>query len=83
MAAVLFASPAVLVDPPADSCRGSCRIARPAPLAWEDGWLSTPLWFLRALVLVLLLTPVLRPIGQRLPGWLMFAGWLVSCSPLD
>ena len=55
----------------------------PAPIGWEEGWLSTPLWFLRALVVVLLLTPVLRPLGQRLSGRLMFGVWIGSLFVLD
>ncbi|MET0908914.1 MAG: acyltransferase family protein, partial [Ilumatobacteraceae bacterium] len=83
LSAVLFASPNVLNDSSANVLSWFIPYRAPAPLGWEDGWLSTPLWFLRALVLVLLLTPVLRPIGQRLPGWSMFAGWLVSLAALD
>ncbi len=55
----------------------------PAPLAWEEGWLSAPLWFLRALVVVLVLTPIVRPIGKRLPGPLLLAAWGASLVALD
>jgi len=55
----------------------------PAAMAWEDGWLSAPLWFLRALVIILALTPVLRPIGKRIPGILQFVAWAGSLVVLD
>ncbi len=55
----------------------------PAPLAWEQGWISTPLWFLRALVLILAFTPIVRPIARRLPGWFVGLGWLASLYFLD
>jgi CubicO group peptidase (beta-lactamase class C family) len=38
---------------------------------------------LRALVIVLALTPFLRPIGRRIAGWLQGAAWLASLFALD
>ncbi len=55
----------------------------PAALPWEGGWLSTPLWFLRALVIVLLLTPVVRPILERVPRTISAVVWLASLVLLD
>lgn len=55
----------------------------PAALPWEAGWLSAPLWFLRALLIIMLLTPLIRPIGRRIPGLLQFAAWGVSLFVLD
>jgi hypothetical protein len=42
-----------------------------------------PLWFLRALALVLLLTPLVRPLGRRIPGILQFAAWGLTLFALD
>jgi cellulose synthase (UDP-forming) len=83
MAGVLLAAPEVLADSTSSVVSWFVPYRAPAPLAWEEGWLSTPLWFLRALVIVLLLTPLVRPIGQRLAGWLMFCCWLGSLFALD
>ncbi len=37
--------------------------------AWSDGWLSNPLWYLRALFWLMLLTPVLRAAYRRFGTW--------------
>ncbi len=55
----------------------------PAPLAWEDGWLSTPLWFLRALAIILALTPIVMPIARRTPKLVAFVVWAASLVALD
>ena len=83
MAAILLADPAAWSNQTANIVSWFVPYRAPAPIAWEEGWLSTPLWFLRALVVVLLLTPLLRPLGQRLPGRLMFGAWIGSLFVLD
>ncbi len=82
-AAVYVARPGVIRDSALDVLSWFIPYRAPAPLAWEDGWLSTPLWFLRALVIVLLITPIVRPIGRHLPGWLTLPVWLGSLVVLD
>jgi CubicO group peptidase (beta-lactamase class C family)/peptidoglycan/LPS O-acetylase OafA/YrhL len=39
----------------------------PTGSAWEGGWLSSPLWYLRAMLWVLLAAPVLIQAGRRVP----------------
>jgi cellulose synthase (UDP-forming) len=55
----------------------------PAPLPWEGGWLSTPLWFIRALVLVLALVPLVAPVLRRIPWWLSASSWALSLVAVD
>lgn len=80
---VLIAAPQVWNESRADVLSWIVPYRAPAPLAWEDGWLSTPLWFLRALILILILTPLLRPIGRRIPGAALFVAWAASLVALD
>ena len=55
----------------------------PAPLPWEEGWLSTPLWFLRALILVLAAVPLAMRLARRLPVriWILLWGSARSSPP--
>jgi CubicO group peptidase (beta-lactamase class C family) len=55
----------------------------PAPLPWEEGWLSTPLWFLRALLLVLLFAPIGIRIGRKLSAPVWVAIWAAALVTLD
>lgn len=41
----------------------------PPAAAWEAGWLSTPLWYLRAFLWLLLAAPALRWLFNRLGAW--------------
>ncbi len=80
---VLIAAPGVWNESRNDVLSWIIPYRAPAPLAWEDGWLSTPLWFLRALIIILVLTPLLRPLGRRIPGAVLFVGWVASLVALD
>lgn len=42
-------------------------IVDPGTASWEGGWLSSPLWFLRMIVWLLLLAPILLPLTNRFP----------------
>lgn len=55
----------------------------PAQLPWEDGWLSTPLWFLRALILVLLIVPVAAKLAPRASRGVWAAMWVASLIGVD
>jgi cellulose synthase (UDP-forming) len=55
----------------------------PAALPWEQGWLSTPLWFLRALIIVLLVTPVAVRVLRRGRPIVWAAVWSLSIVGLD
>lgn len=55
----------------------------PAQLPWEDGWLSTPLWFLRALILVLLFVPVAAKLAPRASRGVWAAMWAASLIGVD
>jgi CubicO group peptidase (beta-lactamase class C family)/peptidoglycan/LPS O-acetylase OafA/YrhL len=46
----------------------------PAGSTWEGGWLATPLWYLRTLLWVLLLAPLLTRAVARAPRLLLAAG---------
>lgn len=83
LTAVVIAQPDVVTTQTANVVSWFVPYRAPAPVGWEEGWLSTPLWFLRALVVVLLLTPLVRPIGQRLNGRVLFVAWLTSLFALD
>ncbi len=58
-------------------------VATPSTLPWEGGWLSSPLWFIRALLLVLLIAPFLVPRVRAWPWPLTVGGWLVGLAVLD
>jgi CubicO group peptidase (beta-lactamase class C family)/peptidoglycan/LPS O-acetylase OafA/YrhL len=40
----------------------------PAGSTWEGGWLATPLWYLRTLLWILLLAPLMARLVRRAPG---------------
>ncbi len=42
-------------------------ITDPIATTWEGGWLSSPLWFLRMVIWLLVLVPALMPLGRRWP----------------
>jgi CubicO group peptidase (beta-lactamase class C family)/peptidoglycan/LPS O-acetylase OafA/YrhL len=46
----------------------------PAGSVWSDGWLSSHLWYVRAFVWLLLLTPLLRRLVRRAPRLTIAAG---------
>lgn len=46
----------------------------PLPTAWEQGWLSTPLWFLRVILWLLVLSPVLLWLMRRVPRLTIVSG---------
>lgn len=80
---VASAAPGVVTESTSAVVSWIVPFRAPAPLSWEEGWLSSPLWFLRALVVVLLLTPLVRPIGRRIPGAVSAGAWIVSLPLLD
>jgi CubicO group peptidase (beta-lactamase class C family)/peptidoglycan/LPS O-acetylase OafA/YrhL len=45
----------------------------PAAAPWEHGWLSSPLWFLRMLLWLLALSPLLLATSRRSPRLTLFA----------
>ncbi len=83
LSAVALAVPDVAQDSRRDVISWLIPYRAPATLPWEAGWLSAPLWFLRALVIILVLTPLVRPIGRRIPGVIQFAAWALSLFVLD
>lgn len=80
---VTLGAPNVWRDETANALSWVLPFRAPAALPWEEGWLSAPLWFLRALVIILALTPLLRPIGKRIPGIMQFIAWAGSLVVLD
>lgn len=80
---VYLADPEVADRSPLEVLSWLVPYRAPAALSWEQGWISTPLWFLRALIIVMLLTPLLRPIGRRIPGAIQAVVWLGSLVVLD
>ncbi len=80
---VALAVPNVATDSRLDVISWIIPYRAPAALPWEAGWLSAPLWFLRALLIIMLLTPIVRPIGKRIPGLVQFAAWGLSLFVLD
>ena len=81
--AVIAAEPSVVRDETRALVSWIVPYRSPAALSWEEGWLSTPLWFLRALVLVLLLTPPVRWVGRRVSGYVTWPVWGLSLVGLD
>lgn len=57
-------------------------VADPAGSAWEGGWLATPLWYLRTLLWLFLLAPLLIAAVRRAPRLAAAAG-LVALLVLD
>ncbi len=55
----------------------------PAQLPWEDGWLSTPLWFLRALIVVLLMVPIAAKVAPRASRAVWAAMWVAALIGVD
>ena len=51
-------------------------VTDPVGSAWEGGWLSSPLWYLRTLLWILLLAPVLAWLVRRAPVALLVVGVL-------
>lgn len=49
-------------------------VSDPQGSTWEGGWLATPLWYLRALLWVLLLAPLLVRAVRRAPRTLLAVG---------
>ncbi len=85
LTAVFIAHPDVWRTHPVDLLSWIIPFQSPAELPWEEGWLSTPLWFLRALIVVLVLFPLARRIGRWLsaPAWAMlWAGTLIALDVL-
>ncbi len=80
---VTLAAPNVGVEARNDVLSWLVPFRAPAALMWEDGWLSTPLWFLRALAIILALTPLVMPIARRTPKIVAFVGWAASLVMLD
>ncbi len=44
-------------------------IVDPKGNEWEAGWLSNPLWYLRALIWLMLITPLLRVMLRKFGNW--------------
>ena len=79
LVAVFVAEPAILRTHLGDVVSWIVPYRSPAQLPWEDGWLSTPLWFLRALILVLLIVPLASKLAPRASR----AAWAVMwCAAL-
>ncbi len=83
LTAVFAANPDVLRTHFVDVLSWIIPFQSPAPLPWEEGWLSTPLWFLRALILVLLAAPLAARIGRRLRAPVWVALWGAALVSLD
>ncbi len=49
-------------------------VTDPAGSAWEGGWLASPLWYLRTLLWILLLAPLLAWLVRRAPVTLLVVG---------
>ncbi|MGE0305997.1 MAG: serine hydrolase, partial [Acidimicrobiia bacterium] len=85
LAAVALAVPHELLRHWRDALSWVVPYRSPAPLPWEAGWLSTPLWFIRALFLVMAMAPVMVAIGRRVPRWIwvpVFTGAIVGLDAL-
>ena len=57
-------------------------IADPHGSQWEGGHISAPLWFVRAMLWILLLSPLLLAAARRRPAWLL-GGCGVAVLVLD
>ena len=85
LAAVAIARPSTFRDRSMDVASWIIPYRSPAPLPWEEGWLSTPLWFLRALLVVLLLVPLAMRVARWASPAVWAAAWvavLVGCDAL-
>ncbi|HEX4983643.1 MAG TPA: serine hydrolase, partial [Ilumatobacteraceae bacterium] len=83
LAAVFIANPDVWRTHSLDVVSWIIPFQSPAPLPWEEGWLSTPLWFLRALILVLVAVPLAMRVGRRLRAPVWVAVWAAALVSLD
>jgi len=83
LVAVFAANPDVLRTHTVDALSWIIPFQSPAPLPWEEGWLSTPLWFLRALILVLVAASVASRLRRRPSGPVLVAMWAVVLVALD
>ncbi len=83
MSVVIIAAPGAAATSRADLLSWIVPFRSPAMLAWEGGWLSTPLWFLRALTIILVLVPFVAPLAKRIPRIVAFGAWAVSLVVLD
>ncbi len=83
IAIVTLGAPAVWTDEPLNALSWFVPFRAPASLPWEEGWLSAPLWFLRALVIILAITPLVRPLGRKIPGIAQFVTWAAALVILD
>lgn len=57
-------------------------IADPHGSQWEGGHISAPLWFVRAMLWILLLSPLLLAAARRRPAWLL-GGCAAAVLALD
>lgn len=80
---VAIAQPRSLRAHLVDAASWIVPVRSPAPLSWEEGWLSTPLWFLRALVLVLVLTPLAIRASRVVSGLVWGAIWATLLILID
>jgi cellulose synthase (UDP-forming) len=83
LVAVFAANPNVWRTHTVDVLSWIIPFQSPAPLPWEEGWLSTPLWFLRSLILVLIATPVAVRLSRFLSAPMWVAVWATALVSLD
>ena len=83
LVAVFAANPDVWRTHTVDVLSWIIPFQSPAPLPWEEGWLSTPLWFLRSLILVLLATPIAVRLSRFLSPPMWVAVWALTLVSLD
>ena len=57
-------------------------VTDPSGSAWEAGWLSSPLWYLRALLWLMLAAPLLLRLVRRAP-WATFTALIAVVFALD
>lgn len=55
----------------------------PSSLGWDHGWLSSPLWYVRAYLWVLLAAPVLLWLVRRAGGAVTFVGGAAAVLAID
>jgi cellulose synthase (UDP-forming) len=83
LVAVTIADPSGLRHRWLDALSWVVPYRNPAPLPWEEGWLSSPLWFLRALILVLVLTIPARHVARLLPATAWLVLWVGALITAD